>query len=159
MSVKVCKFGGTSMAAGNVIKSVKKIVESDSERKYVVVSAPGKRYSNDTKLTDILYACHTALISGEDFKGCFEPVKARFRAIVKELGMDFDIESVLNLTEERIKKEESEDFTASRGEYLSARVTAEYFGAKFIDAENVIFFAPDGTLDEAKTYPAILAAV
>ncbi len=159
MSVKVCKFGGTSMAAGNVIKSVKKIVESDPERKYVVVSAPGKRYSNDTKLTDILYACHTALVSGEDFNGCFEPVKARFRAIVKELGMDFDIESVLNQTEERIKKEESEDFTASRGEYLSARVTAEYFGAKFIDAENVIFFAPDGTLDEAKTYSAILAAV
>lgn len=155
MAVKVCKFGGTSMAAGNVIAKVKNIVESDGERKYIIVSAPGKRYSDDKKLTDMLYACHAALVSGEGFNEAFEPVKARFRSIVKELNMDFDIDKLLSDTELRIVKEESEDFTASRGEYLNAVIFARYIGAKFVDAENTIFFKENGLLDEGKTYSAI----
>ncbi len=159
MAVKVCKFGGTSMADGNVIKNVKKIIQSDAERRFVVVSAPGKRYSGDIKVTDLLYRCHESLADEANFAKNFAAVRARFTGIVKELGLDFDIESVLDETEKRIKAEQSEDFTASRGEYLNARIFAEVLGAKFIDAENVIFFGEDGALDGDKSYKAISRAV
>ncbi len=147
------------MADGNVIKNVKKIIQSDAERRFVVVSAPGKRYSGDIKVTDLLYRCHESLADEANFAKNFAAVRARFTGIVKELGLDFDIESVLDETEKRIKAEQSEDFTASRGEYLNARIFAEVLGAKFIDAENVIFFGEDGALDGDKSYKAISRAV
>lgn len=158
MSVKVCKFGGTSMADGNIIAGVKKIIEGDEARRFVVVSAPGKRCSGDIKVTDLLYACYKDALKSGSCKGSFAPVRARYEDIVKQLGLDFDISSVLDETERRIDAERSEDFTASRGEYLSARIMAEYLGARFIDTENVIFFKPDGSLDGAASYKAISAA-
>ena len=159
MSVKVCKFGGTSMADGNVIAGVKKIIESDKERKFVVVSAPGKRYSGDIKVTDLLYACFEELQKKGTCAEAFKAVRARFTDIVRQLDLKLDINSVLDETQKRIDKEKSEDFTASRGEYLSARVISEYLGAKFIDAEEVVFFNEDGTLNDEKSYKAISAAV
>ena len=159
MAIKVCKFGGTSMADGNVIKGVKNIIDGDKERKYIIVSAPGKRYSGDIKVTDLLYGSYNALVSGGDFKKAFAAVKARFVSIVKELNLGFDINSVLKETEERIIEERSEDFTASRGEYLCARIVAEVLNAKFIDAEDVIFFDENGALNGAKSYKAIAEAV
>lgn len=155
MSIKVCKFGGTSMADGKTITAVKNIVLSDKERRFTVVSAPGKRFSGDTKVTDMLYGCYEELKIKGSCKQAFSEVSARFSGIVKELGLNFDIASVLNETQRRIDEEKSEDFTASRGEYLSARITAEVLGAKFIDAENVIFFNESGNLDGEKTYKAI----
>lgn len=159
MSVKVCKFGGTSMADGTVIRNVKKIIDSDKERRFVVVSAPGKRYSNDIKVTDLLYKCYEELKETGTCEKSFAPVRARFVNIVKELELDFDIGTVLDETRKRIDEEKSEDFTASRGEYLSARISAEVLGAKFIDAEDVIYFNEEGTLDGGKSYKAIAAAV
>lgn len=159
MSVKVCKFGGTSMADGNVIKKVAGIIDDDSERRYIVVSAPGKRYSDDIKVTDLLYKCHNELISEGDCKKNFALVRARFNSIVRELELDFDMQSVLDETERRINEEKSEDFTASRGEYLSARVVAAVLGAKFVDAEEVIFFKDNGSFDGEKSYRAISAAI
>jgi aspartate kinase len=159
MAVKVCKFGGTSMADGNIINNVKKIIESDEMRRFVVVSAPGKRYSNDTKVTDLLYHCYEQLMSTGSCKKAFEAVRARFESIVRELGIDFDIKSILDETERRINEEQSEDFTASRGEYLSARVVAKVLDAKFIDAEDVIFFNDKGNFDDVKSYKAIANAV
>lgn len=147
------------MADGNVIKNVKKIIQSDAERRFVVVSAPGKRYSGDIKVTDLLYKCHESLTDEESFAKNFAAVRARFTGIVKELGLDFDMESVLDETEKRIKAEKSEDFTASRGEYLNARIFAEVLGAKFIDAEKVIFFGEDGALNGDKSYKAVSRAV
>ncbi len=147
------------MADGNVINGVKKIIEGDRERKYVVVSAPGKRYSGDTKVTDLLYACQDELEAFGTCKKSFAAVRARFISIVKELNLDFDIESILIETERRIESEKSRDFTASRGEYLSAQVVARVLGAKFIDAENVIFFGESGALDGEKSYKAIVEAV
>lgn len=155
MSIKVCKFGGTSMADGKTITAVKNIVLSDKERRFTVVSAPGKRFSGDTKVTDMLYGCYEELKVKGSCKQAFSDVAARFTGIVKELGLNFDIASVLNETQRRIDEERSEDFTASRGEYLSARITAEVLGAKFIDAEDVIFFNESGNLDGEKTYKAI----
>ncbi len=155
MAVKVCKFGGTSMADGNVMSRVRNIIESDKDRKYVVVSAPGKRYSGDVKITDILYQCHREVEERGACGASFELIRNRFNSIVRELNIDFDINSVLDETERRINAEKDEDFTASRGEYLSARVMAEVLGAKFIDAEDVIFFDKDGAYDAAKSDKAI----
>ncbi len=158
MAVKVCKFGGTSMADGNVIKGVKNIIESDGERRYIVVSAPGKRFSGDIKVTDLLYACYDELKNTGSCEKAFAPVCTRFRGIVKELELDINIDQILELTRRRIEKERSEDFTASRGEYLSARIMAEVLGAKFIDTEEVIFFDKNGFLDGEKSYKAISSA-
>lgn len=157
MSVKVCKFGGTSMADGNVIRNVKSIIDGDAERKFVVVSAPGKRYSDDIKVTDLLYKCHAELLSCGSCTESFAAVRARFSSIVKELGLNFDISAVLDETQARIESEQNEDFTASRGEYLSARIVAEVLGAKFVDAETVVFFKENGSLDGERSYRAIAA--
>ena len=157
--IKVCKFGGTSMADGNVINGVKKIIDADARRKYVVVSAPGKRYSGDTKVTDLLYACHKELVEKGSCKNGFAAVRARFNSLVKELNIPFEINALLDETEAAIDSERSEDFTASRGEYLCARIVAEVLGATFIDAKDVIFFNEDGSLNGEKSYKAISFAV
>ena len=159
MTLKVCKFGGTSMAGGNTMQAVKKIIDSDVKRKYVVVSAPGKRFNGDVKVTDLLYACYGELKEKGDCSQSFAKVRARFESIVKELNLSMDIKAVLDETQRRLNEEQSEDFTASRGEYLSARIMAELLGVKFIDGEDVVFFKEDGRLDGEKTYRAISQAV
>lgn len=159
MAVKVCKFGGTSMADGNVMNRVKSIIDSDKDRKFIVVSAPGKRYSGDVKVTDLLYECYREVEEKGSCGAAFALIRNRFTSIVKELNIDFDIGSVLDETEARINREKSEDFTASRGEYLSARVMAEVLGAKFIDAEDVIFFDLNGAYDAEKSDRAINEAL
>ncbi len=147
------------MADGNVIKGVQKIIESDTQRKYVIVSAPGKRYSGDTKVTDLLYNCFAELKESGSCKNSFAAVRARFVSIVKELNIPFEIDALLDETEALIEREKSEDFTASRGEYLCARIVAAVLDAKFIDAEDVIYFKEDGNFDGEKSYKAISAAV
>ncbi len=147
------------MADGNVINSVKKIIESDPCRKYVVVSAPGKRYSGDTKVTDLLYASFEELSVSGTCKNKFSAVRGRFASIVKELNLQFEINRLLDETQTEIDKQKNEDFTASRGEYLCARIVAKVLGAKFIDAKDVIFFKENGTLDGEKTYKAVGEAV
>ncbi len=131
MALKVCKFGGTSMADGNIIVEVKKIMESDKDRRFAVVSAPGKRYSGDVKVTDLLYSCQSELNETGGISKSFPAVRARFLDIARQLNLKTDIGAVLDETERRIVSENSTDFTASRGEYLSARVFAEVSGAKF----------------------------
>lgn len=147
------------MADGNVMKLVKNILESDPLRRYVVVSAPGKRFNGDIKVTDLLYACYDEIQREGNCTTTFLQVRKRFESIVKELELDMNIAAVLDETEARLVKENSKDFTASRGEYLSARVMAALLGAKFIDAEDVVFFNENGLLDDDKTYRAIDAAV
>lgn len=159
MSLKVCKFGGTSMADGNVMMRVKKIIDSEKDRKYIVVSAPGKRHSDDIKVTDALYNCYKEVSESKSCKKTFPLIRSRFEGIVSELGIDFNIKAVLDETERRILEESSADFTASRGEYLCARIMAVVLGAKFIDAEEVVFFNEKGLPDEQKTYEAIKKAV
>lgn len=146
------------MAAGNIINGVKSIIESDKERRFIVVSAPGKRYSGDTKVTDLLYACHPAK-DREELRYRFAPIRKRYLNIIKELNSDLDITTLLDEVEEQIFLNQSEDFTASRGEYVSAIIMAEILGAKFIDAKDVIFFKADGTLDGEKSYKCVAAAL
>lgn len=157
--IKVCKFGGTSMADGNVICAVKKIIESDETRRVIVVSAPGKRYSGDKKVTDMLFAVHAELKSCGNISTTFPQVKNRFIAIAEQLKLTIDIEDILNNTQKRIIQENNESFTISRGEYLSAIILANYLNAKFIDAEGVVFFDERGQLDGEKTYRAVAKSI
>ena len=149
--LKVCKFGGTSMADATAIKKVKEIIESDSSRRYVVVSAPGKRNKNDIKITDTLYACYNDLMEKGSCKERFALIRERFLSIVKDLGLNIDFDAVLDATEREIEEKKSADFTASRGEYLSARIMAEFLGFEFVDAEDMVRFDSHGRLNEDYT--------
>ncbi len=149
--IKVCKFGGTSMANASALRMVKEIILSDKDRKYIVVSAPGKRFKEDIKITDTLYKCYNELKDGGDFKKTFALIKERFIEMVKDLNLTLNIKEILDQTEKEIEEKKSPDFTASRGEYLSARVMAEYLGAEFVDASELIRFDSRGKLNEDYT--------
>ncbi|MDE5896724.1 MAG: aspartate kinase [Clostridia bacterium] len=149
--IKVCKFGGTSMADGTNMRRVAQIIGSDDARRYVVVSAPGKRFGGDIKITDLLYETYRNVAQSGAAGDAFEKVKDRFRGITAELGLAFDIEGLLSATEAEIVAEKSEDFTASRGEYLSARLTAALLNVPFIDARDVVKFDAAGRFDGERT--------
>jgi len=150
--LKVCKFGGTSMADAKAIKQVASIINADKDRRYVVVSAPGKRFKEDIKVTDLLIKCYNDVLRNGDCKETFAIIRERFEGIVKDLGIDFDIKSVLDETEKEIIENSSIDFSASRGEYLMARVFAAYMNVPFVDAKGLIRFDSKGRLNESYTY-------
>ncbi len=147
------------MADGMNMRRVAEIIQSDSARRYVVVSAPGKRFGGDVKITDLLYETAETVRSTGSTGTAFEKVKDRFRGIVKELGLSFDVESLLLGTEAEILRENSADFAASRGEYLSARVMAELLQVPFIDARTVVKFDSEGKLDGERTFPLLREAL
>ncbi len=149
--IKVCKFGGTSMADATAISQVKKIIEADADRKFVVVSAPGKRFKDDIKITDMLYKCYNEVLETGSCKQSFSVIRDRFIGIVNDLELDLDINSVLDKTEEEINQNKSADFSASRGEYLSAIVVAAFLGFKFVDAAELVRFDSHGRLNQDYT--------
>ncbi len=140
------------MADGNMMKKVADIIKSDSARRYVVVSAPGKRYGADIKVTDLLYRCYDEVAQTGKCGESFDKICERFRGIVGELNLSMDIDKILADTKEEIEKEKSADFTASRGEYLSARVMAALLDVPFIDARDVVKFDKNGLLDSERTF-------
>ncbi len=150
MAIKVCKFGGTSMADGNIILAVSRIVEADEERRYVVVSAPGKRFSDDIKVTDLLYACSKAVKEKDfdEFEKTFEKVSNRFLNIETETGKDFGLREKLGVIKSDILNGASEDYCASRGEYLAGNIMAGVLGIPFVDATEFIRFDENGVLSE-----------
>lgn len=147
------------MADGITMLRVKSIIESDPARRYVVVSAPGKRFGGDIKVTDLLYETYDNVAVNGETGAAFEKICERFRGIVSELKLDMDIDATLAETGEAIVKEASPDFCASRGEYLSGRVMAELLGIPFIDARDVVKFGPDGKLDNKRTYALLAEAL
>lgn len=149
--LKVCKFGGTSMANAETLKKVREIVFAEESRRFVVVSAPGKRNKDDVKVTDALYRCYDELVSKGNCKEAFAVIRKRFTDIATELGLSLDIKSVLDKTEKEIEERKSAEFTASRGEYLAAIVTAEYLGFEFADAADMVRFDSEGKLNEEYT--------
>ena len=134
------------MANSATITQVADIVRADSERRYVVVSAPGKRTSADIKVTDALYACHRERAEKGSCKEAFAVIRKRFLDIEKELGIDISVASELDAIEKAIDAGASADYTASRGEYLSARVLAALLGYEFVDTASLIKFDKDGAL-------------
>ena len=156
MSLTVCKFGGSSLADGNNIRRAAEILRADETRRYVVVSAPGKRFSGDVKITDQLYECYREAAETGSCVNAFAPVRRRFLSIVEELGLErFDIASILDECERQIIANKSADFTASRGEYLNARLIAALLGWDFVDAQEIIYFNERGMFDEARSYRLI----
>ncbi|MDR2338029.1 MAG: aspartate kinase [Deltaproteobacteria bacterium] len=141
MSLKVCKFGGTSMADAKAIRKVVGIISSDTRRRYVVVSAPGKRDKEDEKITDLLYgSCALARESGKCEK-TFKKIRYRFTQIVKDLEINFEIEKELEQIEANINLHNNKHYAASRGEYLSALILAKILGWDFVDSKEIIKFA------------------
>ena len=154
MGLKICKFGGTSMASGTTILEVAKIVKADKERRYVVVSAPGKRYSGDIKVTDLLYACSDAYDAGdtEEFRKIFDKIRVRFLNIQTEIGKELGMEDALADVEENILKGAGRDYCASRGEYLAAKIMSAVLEVPFVDATEFVRFDENGILKQEETF-------
>lgn len=148
---KVVKFGGSSLASAEQFKKVGDIIRSDSERKFVVPSAPGKRNSKDTKVTDMLYACYETAEKEEDFKDQLNAIKARYEEIITGLSLTLSLDSEFKKIEANFKKKAGKDYAASRGEYLNGIIMAHYLKYTFIDAAEVIFFDDNGDFDADKT--------
>ena len=154
MSIKVVKFGGSSLADADHFRQVAAIIKADPDRRYVVPSAPGKRVKSDTKVTDLLYRCYDLIKSRssmESIDACYNEIRARYTSIIADLGLDYDISGELDYVRNAMLHAAGRGYAASRGEYLNALILAKYLGFDFIDAENVIFFKDNGTLDEEKT--------
>ncbi len=144
---KVVKFGGSSLASAEQFEKVKQIIEEDSERRYVVPSAPGKRFPKDNKVTDMLYACYAKAEEGEDFLPDLELIRGRYQEIIDGLKLDLSLEEEFRTIEKRFREKTGSDYAASRGEYLNGILMAKYLGYEFIDAAEVIFFRENGEFD------------
>ena len=146
MGLKVVKFGGSSLADANQFKKVANIIKSDDRRKFVVPSAPGKRFSDDIKITDMLYKCCELAGSGVDFDEDFNVIIDRYNGIIKGLGVDISLDHEFEDIKKELKTRPARDFAASRGEYLNGKILAAYLGFEFVDAAEVITFDTKGLL-------------
>ncbi|MBE6534446.1 MAG: aspartate kinase [Ruminococcaceae bacterium] len=151
MSLKVLKFGGSSLADAKHFEQVAEIIKSEPERRYIVASAPGKRNNTDSKVTDLLYKCYELAVAEEDITEVFEEIKGRYNDIINELGLDLDLTDIYEKIKMSLVHNSGRDYIASRGEYLNAMILAKYLGFNFIDAKKVIFFNEDGSFNSEKT--------
>ena len=153
--IKVVKFGGSSLSDGGQFRKVADIVKSEPSRRYVVPSAPGKRFSGDTKVTDMLYECYDRTLKELDYSDIFAAIKERYDLIIRDLGINMTLEKEYNVIDSIIAHRASRDYVASRGEYLNGKILAAYLGFDFVDAADVIFFNEKGLLDIEKTNEAM----
>ncbi len=148
---KTVKFGGSSLADATQFQKVKNIILADDSRRYVVVSAPGKRYKGDDKITDLFYECQQLAQGGAPFDQVFGRIRRRYLQIRDKLNLKVDLESELSDIYHIIENGASPDYAASRGEYLNALLMADYLGYRFVDASELICFHDDGTYDDETT--------
>ena len=154
--MKVVKFGGSSMADAGQYRKVRDILLADPERRVVVVSAAGKRFGNDHKLTDLLYLCYAHVQYGVDCSSIFDMIASRYLDIRDELGLDLALEPELDALKKRIDaKEVTQEELVSRGEYFSAKLMAAYLGFQFVDAADWVMFNMDGTVNREVSYKAL----
>ena len=151
---KVVKFGGSSLADAKQFRKVADIIHADPERKYVVPSAPGKRFKEDTKVTDMLYRCYDEVaVQGKDFTEAFAPIRERYNGIISDLGLTLNLDEEFAKIGENFKAAVGSDYAASRGEYLNGIVLANYLGFEFIDVRPPA--APPQAL-EKRRHPRLL---
>lgn len=148
---KVVKFGGSSLASAEQFKKVGEIIRQDSARRYVVPSAPGKRFSGDTKVTDMLYNCYAAAVKEKKFVDLLEQIHERYQEIIDGLNLDLSLDEEFHIIQENFSKKIGRDYAASRGEYLNGIIMAAYLGFEFIDAAQVIRFNDDGSFNDEVT--------
>ena len=156
--LKVLKFGGSSLADAQQFAKVKKIVESDPARRVVVVSAPGKRSSDDHKITDLLYLCAAHIEYGVSCEKIFDMIRERYNEIRRDCGLNTDIDRDFDQIWVRMQHGMAREELASRGEYMSARLMADYLGFDFLDAALWLKFRFDGTVDKEASYEALRRA-
>ena len=147
----VTKFGGSSLSSATQFQKVKNIVESDIKRKIVVVSALGKRSSDDTKITDLLYILHAHLKYSVSYSDIWDMIYSRYVEIKEKLNINYDIEQDLSDLYAELNKNISKDYLVSRGEYLTAKLMSAYLGYEFVDAKDVILFDYSGNLNDELT--------
>ena len=155
MGNKVVKFGGSSLADANQIKKAAAIIKAEECRRYVVPSAPGKRFSDDIKVTDMLYKCCELAGSGVDFSEEFQLIKDRYNGIIADLGIDMCLDEEFDIIVKELKARPAKDYAASRGEFLNGKVLAKYLGYNFVDAADVIVFDTKGMLLLDETVKAV----
>ena len=155
----VTKFGGSSLADAGQFAKVKRILALDPARRYVVPSAPGRRFKEDEKVTDLLYRCHELAARGEDYQETFDKIAARYMDIAEELGLSLDLGAVLDEVDERIGAGASADWCASRGEYLGGMLLADYLGWRFFDPAKGILFDETGRFDAERTQVVLSEAL
>ena len=154
--MKVVKFGGSSLANSEQFKKVGDIIRADKDRKYVIPSAPGKRFSKDTKVTDLLYRMADEALQKEDFSGTLEEIKERYNEIIEGLGLEgFSLDDQFEEIKKHMTETPEVDYAASRGEHLNGRIMAEYLGFEFLDPFEMVFFDEEGLLDDKKTMRAV----
>ncbi len=151
MGVIVTKFGGSSLADAGQFQKVKNILLADERRRFVVPSAPGKREEDDEKVTDMLYACHDRAALGENVEAVFDRLRGRYLGISQALGLSLDMNAELDKVFFALQNGQTRDFAASRGEFLSGMMLANYLGWEFIDAAEVICFDNQGVFDQERT--------
>ena len=153
---KVVKFGGSSLASAEQFKKVGDIIRKDEARRYVIPSAPGKRFSNDTKVTDMLYKCYRqAMLEDdmeEDYVEMLKEIKARYDSIIEGLGLELSLDDEFKTIQENFSKKAGRDYAASRGEYLNGKIMAAYLGYEFVDPADVIIFKENGMFNDTLTY-------
>ena len=154
---KVVKFGGSSLASAEQFEKVGAIIRAEKSRRYVVPSAPGKRFSGDTKVTDMLYGCYAVAEKGNDFTDLLDAIKARYNEIIKGLKLDLSLDKEFEVIKDKFTNKAGSDYAASRGEYLNGIIMAEYLGYEFIDAAEVVFFDEEGRFDDVKTNEVLSA--
>ena len=156
--LKVLKFGGSYMADARQFEKVKSIVQADPARRVVIVSAAGKRFSDDHKLTDLLYLCHAHLKYGVSCDNVFDMIRSRYMEIRDDLGLQTDLETEFDALRRKMDKGISQDELVSRGEYFAAQLMADYLGYDFLDSELWLKFNLDGTVDQETSYEALSRA-
>ncbi len=149
--IKVVKFGGSSLASAEQFKKVGNIIRADEDRKYVVPSAPGKRFPEDTKVTDMLYKCYAEAEAGKNIEKSLKAIEERYNEIIKGLGLKLSLKEQFETIKKNFEALAGKDYAASRGEYLNGIIMANYLGYEFIDAATVICFDKDGEFDSEKT--------
>lgn len=148
---KVVKFGGSSLASAEQFMKVGNIIRADESRRYVVPSAPGKRFSDDTKVTDMLYHCYDLAQKGQAYNKQLQQIKERYNEIIRGLKLDFSLDEDFEVIKKQFTAKAGSMYAASRGEYLNGKIMAKYLGYEFIDAANVIRFHKDGSFDPELT--------
>ena len=159
MGTIVCKFGGSSLADASQIMKAADIIHADPERRYVVASAPGKRYPVDVKITDMLYKCYELAAAGKNFRPVLNEVEERFDSILQDLGVEFPLKEETELIASVMTAAPQRDYAASRGEYLMAKILAKYLDFTFVDPAGCVRFTADGRFDEAGTDESLRKAL
>ncbi len=148
---KVVKFGGSSLASAEQFQKVADIIHAQEERRYVIPSAPGKRFDGDSKVTDMLYSCYHLAEAGEDFEKELAEIRERYQEIIDGLGLQISLDGEFDIITKSFREKAGENYAASRGEYLNGIVMAAYLGYEFVDAAQVVRFKDSGEFDSELT--------